>query len=121
MANIFIKFVKFVSGPNFERNGSSLVVVVVDDDVEDDGVQEVDPVSRVSGRVSQVGEMDMEMIVTGLVVKVTPHLAGLQTVLAGHGRHGLLSDVGQQREMVSTQVSQGLQTSLLDYGEAVQV
>ena len=114
-------FMVFLSGLNFERNGGSLVVVVVDDDVEDDGVQEVDPVSRVSGRVSQVGEMDMEVIVTGLVVKVTPQLAGLQTVLAGHGRHGLLSDVGQQREMVSTQVSQGLQISLLDYGKAVQV
>ena len=46
MTNIFVKFVKFVSGPNFERNGGSLVVVVVvDDDVEDDCVQEVDPVS----------------------------------------------------------------------------
>ena len=45
MTKIFIKFVKFVSGPNFERNGGSLVVVVVDDDVEDDCVQEVDPVS----------------------------------------------------------------------------
>ena len=68
-----------------------------------------------------VGDMDMEVIVTGLVVEVTPELAGLQTVLTGHGRHGLLSDVGEQREMVSCQVSQGLQTSLLHEGDTVQV
>ena len=121
MSDIFVKFVKFLSGPHFERERGCLVVVVVDEDVEDDGVQEVDPVSRVWGRVGQVGQVDVEMIVTGLVVKVTPQLAALQAEPPGHGTHRHLSDVAQQRQMLGPQVSQGLQSSLTDDGEAVQV
>ena len=108
MSDIFIKFVKFVPRPDFEGERGSLVVVIVDEDVEDDGVQQVDPVGRVGRAVGQVGEVDMQVEVTGLVVKVAPQLATLQAVPAGHGSHRLLSDVPQQREMVGPQVSQGL-------------
>ena len=121
MTDIFVKFVKFVSSTDFERERGCLVVVVVDEDVEDDGVQQVDPVGRVGRPVGQVGEVDMQVEVTGLVVKVTPHLAALQAVLAGHCSHRQLSDVPQQRQMVGPQVSQGLQSSLVDDSEAVQV
>ena len=106
MTDIFVKFVKFVSGPNFERERGCPVVVVVDEDVEDDGVQQVDPVGRAPGPVVQVGEVDMEVVVTGLVVDVAPHLAGLQTVLGGHGRHRLLPDIPQQGEVGGPEVSQ---------------
>ena len=72
MADIFIKLVKFVRRPNFERERGHLVVVVVDEDVEDDGVQQVDPVSGAVRAVGQVVDVDMEVEVTGLVVEVTP-------------------------------------------------
>ena len=121
MADIFVKFVKLVSSTHFERERGHLVVVVVDDDVEDDGVQEMDPVGRVGGAVGQVGEVDMQVVVTGLVVKVAPQLAALQAEPPGHGTHRHLSDVAQQRQMLGPQVSQGLQSSLPDDGEAVQV
>ena len=121
MTDIFVKFVKFVSAPNFERERGCPVVVVVDEDVEDDGVQQVDPVGRAPGPVVQVGEVDMEVVVTGLVVKVAPQLAALQAVPARHCSHCLLSDVHQERQMVGPQVSQGLQASLVDDSEAVKV
>ena len=87
MSDIFIKFVKFVPRPDFEGERGSLVVVVVDEDVEDDGVQQVDPVSRALGTVGQVGNVEMEVEVAGLVVEVAPQLTSLQAVSARHCRH----------------------------------
>ena len=121
MSDIFIKFVKFVPRPDFEGERGSLVVVVVDEDVEDDGVQQVDPVSRALGTVGQVGNVEVEVEVAGLVVEVAPQLTSLQAESPRHSGDRQLSDVPQEREVVSPQVSQGLQASLVDDGETVQV
>ena len=71
MSDIFIKFVKFVRRPNLEGERRHLVVVVVDEDVEDDGVQEVDPAGRSLGvGPGKTGDVDVEVEVTWLVVEV---------------------------------------------------
>ena len=71
MSDIFIKFVKFVRRPNLEGERRHLVVVVVDEDVEDDVVQEVDPAVRSLGvGPGQTGDVDVEVEVAGLVVEV---------------------------------------------------
>ena len=107
ISEIFVFIVQLVFLPDFEGERGSLVVVVVPLYIVDHSGEQVGAVTAGAGRgEAHAGDVDVEMVIAGLVVEIAPDLTGLQPVLAADGPHRLLPDVPQEREVGGPQVSQ---------------
>lgn len=108
--------------PQGEAEGAPAVVQVVRPEVLEDVGEKVGPLHAAArGLGAQGAEVDMEVVVGGLVVEVDPQLVGGDAIALQDGLLPLVADVLEQRQVGCREVSETLQASLVNYGDQVEI